>query len=440
MEGGTSDSGNFRLRMRRLWVFLLVILPVLVAQSTTLARKALRSPAVPAGIQAWPKIDLIQVVSGLASPVDVTHAGDGSGRLFVVERGGRIKTVQGGAVTGIFLDIHERVRSPENNGSSEEGLLSLAFPPGFEAAIEHFYVYYTNLNGDNQLSRFSLGAGQNQADPASEEIILIFPHPVYTNHNGGQLAFGVDGFLYIGTGDGGSGGDPQGNAQNPGSLLGKLLRIDVDPARPDPASRLNYLPTVARNYPGGSVTPPLVRCYAIPGDNPFVKIPGYRAEIWALGLRNPWRFSFDRLSGDLWLGDVGQANWEEIDFQLAGSQGGENYGWNVLEGNSCYSDPNCSPASFTAPVWVYPHTNGNCSVTGGMVYRGTAQPALQGIYFYADYCSGVIWGLRQQSGIWENAQLLDTVENISSFGEDEGGELFLAGLNSGIIYRVIQTP
>lgn len=426
--------------MKRLVILILVILPFFATRGRQAAGELRRLDAAPLEVQAWPNIALEQVVSGLSSPVHITHAGDGSGRLFVVERGGRIKIIQGGVVSAVFLDIKARVRSPENNGGSEEGLLSLAFPPGFGLSRNHFYVYYTNLAGNNQLSRFSLGINPNQADPGSEETVLVIPHPSYTNHNGGQLAFGPDGMLYIGTGDGGGGGDPQGNAQNPGSLLGKLLRIDVDPDPPNPAGRLSYLPNVAKLYPGGGVTPPAVRRYAIPSDNPFFNNSSYRPEIWALGLRNPWRFSFDRLSGDLWIGDVGQGSWEEIDFQPTASQGGENYGWNILEGNVCYSNPNCSNAGYTSPIWVYPHTNGNCSVTGGMVYRGSAQPALQGIYFYADYCSGVIWGLRQENGAWVNAQLLDTADNISSFGEDEAGELYLATLNGGVIHKIIQTP
>jgi glucose/arabinose dehydrogenase len=374
----------------------------------------------------------VEVKGGFASPLQVTSAEDGSGRLFVVERPGRIKILQGGQVS-LFLDISERVRSLEDGGGSEEGLLSVVFAPGFGSTASHFYVYYTNTVSDNQVSRFFIGPNPDQADPASEEPILTIPHPNYTIHNGGQLAFGPDGYLYIASGDGGPGGDPNGNAQNPGLLLGKLLRIGVEHPPAGPVQQPVYLPIVRRG-PGSSLA------YQIPPDNPFVNDPAYRPEIWALGLRNPWRFSFDRVAGDLWTGDVGDTAWDEIDYQPASSSGGENYGWNVLEGNVCFADPGCNPAAYTAPVWVYDHSGGCTSVTGGFVYRGGAYPNLQGIYYYSDYCSGKIWGLRFEDGAWQNHLFLDTPYNIASLGESDTGELYLVDIGAGTIYQLVESP
>ena len=277
---------------------------------------------------AWPQISVMPYLSGFSSPVHITNARDGSQRLFVVEQGGIIRVIENGAVLSTpFLDIHERVLFP---GSGERGLLSVAFPPGY-ASKGYFYVYYTRLDGNNQTSRFPLKPGKpDEADPTTEQPIILFNHPNHNNHNGGQLAFGPDGYLYIGTGDGGGAGDPDGNAQNPASLLGKLLRIDVE----------------------SGIDP-----YAIPASNPYTQTTGYRGEIWALGLRNPWRFSFDRQTGDLYIGDVGQNIEEEVDFQPASSSGGENYGWNILEGNRCYSpSTECiPPARYVPPVAVYDH-------------------------------------------------------------------------------------
>jgi glucose/arabinose dehydrogenase len=303
------------------------------------------------------------------------------------------------------------VRSPFSGGGNEEGLLSVAFPPGFGSTVDHFYVYYTRLDGDNRVSRFSVSVNPDIADPESEETIIDLDHPTNQNHNGGQLFFGPDGDLYIGTGDGGGGGDPAGNAQNPASLLGKLLRIDVES--------------------GGDP-------YGIPPDNPFVGVGGYQEEIWALGFRNPWRFSFDRQTGDLYLGDVGQGSWEEIDFQPADSAGGENYGWDILEGFECFEAASCDDAGMTPPVQVYANDGQTCAVTGGYPYRGGDFPDLSGLYIYADYCSGMIWGLQDESGSWVNQLLLDTDLDITSFGEDEAGELYLTDVSNGAIYRIVQ--
>jgi glucose/arabinose dehydrogenase len=385
---------------------------------------------------SWPLIDTALIVSGLEQPVHITHAGDGSGRLFVVEQRGRIRILQNNAIQSTFLDITDRVRSPANGGGTEEGLLSVAFPPGFGSAKPYFYVYYTRQNGDNRVSRFYLSANPNLADANSERTILELPHPTYTNHNGGQLAFGPDGYLYIGTGDGGGGGDPQNNAQNPGSLLGKLLRIDVEYVSPQLSSVNNfvYLPLIQNNIP----TPPGSQAYRIPPDNPFIGNAAYRGEIWALGLRNPWRFSFDRLTGNLYIGDVGQNAWEEVDFQSSTSSGGENYGWNIMEGNACYNASTCNTTGLIKPVFTYQTDVAGCAVSGGYVYRGLKYPGLQGIYLLGDYCSGRIWGLQQVGNTWTNQQLLDSPYQISSFGEGDDGELYLADRSAGSIYQVIE--
>ena len=350
------------------------------------------------------------VITGLSSPVGITHAGDGSGRLFIVLQGGRIVIFDGVKIlSSPFLDITSVVSS-----GGERGLLGLAFHPNY-VGNGSFYVNYTNAAGDTVIARYSVSANPNQADPTSADILLTIPQP-FSNHNGGQLHFGPDGYLYIGIGDGGSGGDPQNNGQDLGTLLGKILRIDVDKGPP----------------------------YAIPPDNPFFG-PGDGAldEIWAWGLRNPWRFSFDRLTGDMFIGDVGQNSWEEVDFQPAGSTGGENYGWRLMEGNSCYNPAtNCNDSTLTLPILVYDHTVG-CSVTGGYRYRGSKNPALDGFYLYGDYCTGLIWGA-QEDGLsgWNTTVLLDTNFLISTFGEDESGEIYFAHLSAinGAIYQVVQSP
>jgi len=269
-------------------------------------------------------------------------------------------------------------------------------------------VNYTRIpDGSTVIARYRKTTDPGAADPNSEEILLVIAQP-FANHNGGQLAFGPDGFLYIGMGDGGSGGDPQNNAQNPASLLGKMLRIDVE----------------------SSVVP-----YAIPATNPFVQIPGFRGEIWALGLRNPWRFSFDRQTGDLYIADVGQNLFEEVDFQPAGSAGGQNYGWKIMEGAHCFGDPACSSAGLILPVAEYGH-GPECSITGGFVYRGTTYPRMQGVYLYADFCSGRFWGLKRDGAVWQNALLLSEPHSISSFGEDEAGNLYAADLG-GAVYEIV---
>ena len=347
-------------------------------------------------------ITLTRHVGGFNQPVHITHAGDGSQRLFVVEQEGRIRIVKNQTLLSTpFLDISTRVSC-----CGERGLLSVAFPPNY-ASKGYFYVNYTNNDGNTVVARYRVTSDPDVANPNSEEIILTVEQP-FPNHNGGQLAFGPDGYIYIGMGDGGSGGDPQGNGQRPETLLGKLLRIDVE-----------------------SGTQP----YAVPANNPFVQSRFYRSEIWALGLRNPWRFSFDRQTGDLYIGDVGQGTYEEINFQPRASFGGENYGWNIMEGKHCFNSDSCNQSGLVLPIVEYSHSEG-CSVTGGVVYRGQQYPRLQGVYFYGDYCSGTIWGLKVTGTTVQNGRLLDTPYSVSTFGEDEAGEVYLADLGNGDIYRV----
>jgi glucose/arabinose dehydrogenase len=356
----------------------------------------------------FPTIALTPALTGLTNPVFVTSANDGSDRLFVVEQPGRIRIAQNGTlVTTPFLDIRDRVLT-----GGEQGLLSIAFPPGYTEK-QHFYVYYTNRAGNLVISRYRLTTDPNLADPNSEQIILTINHPTYTNHNGGQLAFGPDGYLYIGTGDGGGGGDPNNNAQNPASLLGKILRIDVES--------------------------PATVTYTIPTTNPFLTTADptdqYRDEIWALGLRNPWRFSFDRFAGDLYIADVGQNAYEEVNFQPASSSGGQNYGWRILEGSSPYLSNGNDTAGLVLPVTEYDRSQG-ASITGGYVYRGTTIPQLQGTYLYGDFVNGRIWGLRPNQTGWETQLLLDSPYGISSFGEDGQGNLYVADYFGGAVYQV----
>lgn len=356
-----------------------------------------------------PTIRLDTVVSNITNPVAITNAGDGSGRLFITLQTGVILIYDGQQVRSApFLDI-----SPLVLAGGERGLLSTAFDPHY-AANGFFYVDYTDLSGNTVVARYTVSSDPNAADPGSAVIIFTAAQP-YSNHNGGQLQFGPDGYLYIGMGDGGSGGDPDNNAQTMSSVLGKILRIDVATALP----------------------------YAIPPDNPFLNIPGSAPEIWALGLRNPWRFSFDRLTGDLFIADVGQEETEEIDFQDASSPGGENYGWRLMEGSNCYNpSSNCNSGNLTLPILEYSHLLG-CSITGGYRYRGSANKGLDGIYFYGDFCTGRIWGASPDAqNRWSGTELLDTTLQITSFGEDETGELYVASLlpSPGAIYRISEIP
>jgi len=334
----------------------------------------------------------------------VTHAGDGSGVLYAVEQRGVVRAIEPGGVLRErpFLDISDRVRA-----GGEQGLLGLAFHPQY-ATNRRLFVNYTDANGDTVVAEFQTQV--DVADSASERLLLGIGQP-RGNHNGGMLAFGPDGYLYVGTGDGGGAGDPERAGQDRGTLLGKLLRLDVDGPEP----------------------------YAIPGDNPFIQAADAAPEIWAYGLRNPWRFSFDRQTGDLFIGDVGQGAWEEINAEPA-TTGGRNYGWNVMEGPDCFAEPGCDTTDLTLPAAAYGRAGGNCSITGGYVYRGLASPSLVGAYLFADYCSGTVWGLDAHAAIANGqAEITElTSSGISpvSFGEDEAGEVYLVG-QGGEILRVV---
>ncbi len=353
--------------------------------------------------QEWPEIELEERWSGFSRPVQLTHAGDGSGRLFLVEQAGRVQLIVGGQVQATpFLDISGRVSC-----CGERGLLSVAFPPGYSVK-DYFYANYTDSGGDTVVSRFHLSADPNRADPDSEQILLTVDQP-NSNHNGGQLAFGPDGFLYIGMGDGGGAGDPGNNGQDPLELLGKMLRIDVESGE-EP--------------------------YGIPDSNPFAFDDAHQPEIWALGLRNPWRFSFDKTTGDLFIADVGQNSREEVNVQLASSPGGENYGWRIMEGSQCYNSNSCDSTGLVLPVAEYDHSQG-CSISGGHVYRGSRWPRLDGHYLYGDYCSGRIWGLRRAGGGWQSQQLAITGRAISAFGEDESGNLYVVDHSAGQVLAVV---
>jgi glucose/arabinose dehydrogenase len=348
------------------------------------------------------RLDLRRVGRGFEAPLLVTHAGDGTGRLFVVEQFGRIRLLRDGSPQrDPFLDVSSLV-----SAGGERGLLGLAFHPDYETN-GRFFVNYTDSSGDTVIVEYRVSRDPAHAAPGSARVILREDQP-YANHNGGNLVFGPDGYLYIGMGDGGSGGDPHGNGQRTDTLLGKMLRIDVDGAGP----------------------------YRIPPDNPFVGDRQGRAEIWGTGLRNPWRFSFDRETGDLWIGDVGQDQVEEVNRTRAG-RGGSNYGWNVMEGTQCYSpSEGCDPKGLVHPIAVYPTSLG-CAVVGGYVYRGSRFPALRGGYFFADYCAGVMFAIDSEArSRQEPVTLLQTGHPISSFGEDEGGELYVTDLASGDILQV----
>jgi glucose/arabinose dehydrogenase len=354
-------------------------------------------------------IDLQQIATGIPYVVGIEQAGDG--RLFLVSQGGQIRIFDGSQVLATpFLDISALVTF-----SGEQGLLGLAFDPNY-ASNGFFYVDYIDRArpqedaGDTVIARYHVSANPNVADPNSATVVLTQAQP-FQNHNGGQLRFGPDGFLYIALGDGGSGGDPNNNGQSLDTLLGKLLRIDV-----------SSLP------------------YTIPASNPFANTPGARGEIWAYGVRNPWRVAFDRETGDLWIADVGQNLWEEVNLQTSGFAGGANYGWRLMEATHCYNpSSNCNPGSLTLPVLEYSHSLG-CSITGGFRYRGSSLPSHSGTYFFADYCSGRIWGATVASGVWHATQLLASGHVVSTFGQDGAGELYIAhygDASSGALYKIV---
>ena len=355
-----------------------------------------------------PTLALTPFVSGLTAPVGMAVPNDGSGRLFVLEQAGRIRVIQGGSLVGApFLDVTSKVES-----GGEKGLLGMAFHPNF-TSNRRFFVYYTQRSGSQLQSVISEYAASssvpNQADASSERILLTVDQP-FDNHNGGQLAFGPDGFLYIALGDGGSAGDPQGNGQNLQTVLGKILRIDVDSA-----------------FAAG-------KQYAIPGDNPFVP-PGGLPEIWAYGLRNPWRFSFDSTTGKLFAGDVGQDRFEEVDIITKGG----NFGWNNMEASHCYpSGSSCSPAGLTLPIMEYAHdASGGEAIIGGFVYRGSAIAGLAGDYVFGDLSSGHVWaGVQDSSGNWSQTLVFTHNLTVSSFGQDATGELYLVDYGNGAVLRI----
>jgi glucose/arabinose dehydrogenase len=354
-------------------------------------------------VEGTPPLTTTAIVTGLDSPLDV-QAPTGDPRLFIVERSGRIRIVKGGQLLATpFLDLSSRITS-----GGEQGLLGLAFHPQY-AQNGRFYVNYTNPSGNSRIAEFHASGDPDAADAGSERVLLAVQQP-FANHNGGGLAFGNDGMLYAGLGDGGSAGDPLGNGQDLGTHLGKMLRLDVE--------REDHIPT----------------------DNPFVGTSGALPEIWAFGLRNPWRFAFDSATGDLYIGDVGQDAHEEIDIGLPGHHGGENYGWNVMEGDHCYNSGSCNRTGLTLPVLEYGHDAG-CAVTGGVVYHGCRMPGYAGTYFYGDYCSHFVRSFRFQGGQvsehrdWANT-LGQSLTNLSSFGTDGAGEIYLVDL-TGAVYKVV---
>ena len=349
-----------------------------------------------------PQLNFELLIDNFDGMLYLTHAGDGSGRIFLVFQDGQVHILEDGEVNRTpFLDIEDQLRS-----GGEQGLLSIAFHPEYESN-GRFYVSYTrDGDGASVISEFRVSVDANLADMTTEQVILTVSQP-FSNHNGGLIKFGPDGYLYIGLGDGGSGGDPLEHGQNRATLLGSLLRIDVDNLDDQP--------------------------YTIPADNPFVGLLDVREEAFAYGLRNPWRFSFDRCDGRLFLGDVGQSEIEEVDL----IESGANYGWNTMEGSDCF-DPsfNCNSAGLELPIAEYRHGAGNCSITGGYVYRGENYPSLQGHYIYGDFCTGQIWTLFQNAdGEWINFANEDTDFTIASFGEDEAGELYIVDIG-GAIYRI----
>ena len=384
------------------------LVPVPATQQVQVNAGATASATVTYAAGAPLAIRLQEVASGLDAPIFLT-APPGDSRLFILERPGRIRVLQNGNLLATpFLDIR-----PLTTTSGERGLLSLAFHPQY-ASNGYFFIYYTNLAGDIVIERRQVSAGNaNVADPLSALTILTIPHPTFSDHYGGLLSFGPDGYLTAGTGDGGSAGDPPGNAQNTNVLLGKLLRLDVNAS------------TVAQPY-------------AIPPGNPFATAGG-RAEIWAYGLRNPWRYAFDVPAQLLYIADVGQANWEEVDVRPVG-QAGNNYGWNIMEGLHCYNSASCNQAGLVLPAIEYGHdTAGGCSITGGYVYRGTALPELTGQYLYSDYCSGWLksfsYGNGTASAVTDWG--ITNVGNFLSFGQDAQNELYMLS-GTGKVYQIVR--
>lgn len=354
------------------------------------------APGGPAAVRFQP------VATGLHAPIGITNAADGSGRLFVNEQAGTIRVIgrDGSPKGDPFGDLRDRVLT-----GGERGLLELAFHPQFGTNRRLFVDYTRRPDGNIVVAEFRASADGRRLDPSSERVLLTIEHSQFSNHNGGQIAFGPDGYLYVAV------GDPSRSAQDTGTLLGKILRIDVNSA------------------------PSAGRAYAIPASNPFAR-GGGAPEVWAYGLRNPWRFSFDPPSGDLYIADVGQSAWEEIDRQPGDAHGGANYGWPVMEGRHCFAQSGCDPARYVAPIAEYGHDLG-CVITGGYVYRGHSQPALDGVYVFADYCSGRVFSLQVDEGAVTPRQVLQAEPGLASFGVDESGELYVANANTGAIYKVV---
>jgi glucose/arabinose dehydrogenase len=385
------------------WIFANLVAPAGTEDAPiVLVRARPAAPAAPASAPS-PRVNfnpetlqlrLETVYTGLNQPTYATHAGDGSGRMFVTERAGRIKVFAAPPSEGrVFLDIEDRV----DDSGPEQGLLGLAFAPDY-AQSGRFYVNYTDTQGDTVVARYRVSDDLNAADKESEQQLLWVDQPA-PNHNGGMITFGPDGRLWVGLGDGGGANDTFGNGQNPNTFLGKIVRMDV---RGDSAA----------------------------------------GEIWGTGLRNPWRFSFDAATGDLWIGDVGQSLFEEINYVPAAQvrAGGLNFGWPVMEGAHCRGDGSCNSGEFVPPIYEYGHEGNGCSVTGGSVYRGAALPALQGVYLYGDFCSGNIWALWRGAGdAMQNARVLPNAAAVSSFAEDEAGELYVVDIG-GAIHRIVAAP
>ncbi|MGH2752135.1 MAG: PQQ-dependent sugar dehydrogenase [Actinomycetota bacterium] len=388
-EDGTSDTDAVRPPERS------------SPQPETPDREPRRAPGSESFDPESARMDLELISEGFESPLGVTHAGDGSGRLFVVEQTGAIRILSDGEILEEpFLDVSEAIVS-----GGEQGLLGLAFHPNYRSN-GRFFINYTDVNGDTVISELGTSDDPDVADRESARPLLQFDQP-FANHNGGQLAFGPDNFLYIATGDGGSAGDPEGNGQDTNALLGKLLRVDVDSGDR----------------------------YGIPDDNPFAD-GGGAPEVWAYGLRNPWRFSFDSKTDELWIADVGQGDFEEIN-RTDADEPGLNYGWNIMEGRECFGGEGCDRSQKVLPISGYTHDLG-CSVTGGYVYRGEESPALTGGYIFGDFCSGTIWGIDARArDFTEPIELLQSGVQISSFGLDEEGELYLTDLAGGQLLQVV---
>lgn len=351
----------------------------------------------------------LQLVGTFASPVYLTSPPNDTARRFIVEQAGRVRISRHDTTLArAFLDLRGRISSGD-----ERGLLSLAFHPLY-ATNGRFYVYFTDSNGDIRVVRYNVSSDPDSADEATADTVLKVAHPGQANHNGGQLQFGNDGMLFVGTGDGGGGGDPDENAQNKHALLGKILRLDVNGASG----------------------------YTIPSTNPFATDTSGAPEVWSYGLRNPWRFSFDRQTGDLYIGDVGQGDWEEVNVATVALQRGRgaNYGWNIMEGNHCYPTGPCNTAGLVTPFVEYSHAFGACTVVGGYVYRGSAIPELDGHYFYADFCNGAVTSFKLPNPVTINwTSLLRPGNNVSSFGQDAKGELYIMQLGGGV-YRIVPAP